>query len=339
MANEYDNDALREMCSQIDLLEYASQTMEFEGKGDSYAAHCPLHIDKTASLFITPSKNLFHCFSCGKSGNIINWLMIFEGLKFNEAVEKISRLTGFDIKNFKQCSALQYYKEILRLQNKKEVSVNNRIILTESEIAKYKDEVPDEWVKEDIKPEIMKRHNIRIDEACNRIVYPVYDNNFNLIGIKGRTRYNNYKQMKIKKYQNYHKIGTTDFFIGMKENIENIKSKNEVIIFEGIKSGMKVEGWGFDNWLASETGWLNEEQVLILVKLGIKDVVIAYDTDVSLQKIKDCTKKLRRFANVYVVSDRRFKKYKLLGDEKDKLSPCDKGEEVWRTLYNERKRV
>ena len=145
--------------------------------------------------------------------------------------------------------------------------------------------------------------------------------------------------MKIKKYQNYHKIGTTDFFIGMKENIENIKSKNEVIIFEGIKSGMKVEGWGFDNWLASETGWLNDEQVLILVKLGIKDVVIAYDTDVSLQKIKDCTKKLRRFANVYVVLDRRFKKYKLLGDEKDKLSPCDKGEEVWRTLYNERKRI
>lgn len=47
----YDSEALKEMCNQIDLLEYASQSVDFTKRGrDTYAAHCPLHVDKTPSL-------------------------------------------------------------------------------------------------------------------------------------------------------------------------------------------------------------------------------------------------------------------------------------------------
>ena len=145
--------------------------------------------------------------------------------------------------------------------------------------------------------------------------------------------------MNIKKYLNYQKIGTTNFFIGMKENYENIKRQNEVIIFEGIKSGMKVEAWGYDYWLASETSYLNDDQVLILIKLNVKNVTIAYDNDVDFTKIKKCTEKLKRFVNVYVVLDRRNKRDKLLGSSEDKLSPADKGRDVWETLYHERRKV
>lgn len=339
MANDYDNEALMELCSKIDLFGYASQSMEFEGRGDSYAAHCPNHIDKTPSLVITPSKNLFHCFSCGIGGNIINWLMTFENMSFNDAVEKSGALAGVDIKNLKQCSALKVYKNIARIKTPHKKESSARIILEDSEIEKYDDEIPDEWVSEGINPEIMKKYNIRIDKMANRIVYPVYDSELRIIGFKGRTRYKNYKEMKIKKYQNYQKIGTTDFFIGMRENGENIINRNEVIIFEGIKSGMKVEEWGYDYWLSSETGWLNDEQVLLLIKLGVKNVVIAYDNDVSIKKIRECTEKLRKFTNVYVVTDRKFVKDRLLGSSEDKMSPCDKGKEVWETLYGEKRRL
>ena len=340
MANQYDNDTLNEMCSKIDLLEYASKSMEFEGRGDSYATHCPRHIDKTPSLIITPSKNLFHCFSCGCGGNILNWLMTFEDMSFKDAVNKVANLTGTNIGKLSQCSALKFYKDVFRTQTAEYIHKSpDRVILDSSEIDKYIAETPIEWELEGIDPEIMNKYNIRIDTNANRIVYPVYDSDLNLIGFKGRTRFKNYKDMKIKKYQNYQKIGTTDFFIGMKENYENIKRKNEVIIFEGIKSGMKVEGWGYDYWLSSETGWLNDAQVLILIKLGIKDVVIAYDNDVSISKIKECTEKLRRFTNVYVVTDRKNAKSRLLGSSDDKLSPCDKGKEVWETLYNEKWRL
>lgn len=340
MANDYDSEALIELCSNINLFDYANEIMEFEGRGDSFATNCPRHIDKTPSLVITPSKNLFHCFSCGVGGNILNWLMTFEGLSFDDSVNKVGKLSGVDVRNLKQCNALKIYKQIFRFSKNESVkNTEDRVILPDDEIEKYADETPFEWEEEGINPQIMKKYNIRIDNNANRIVYPVYDNNLNLIGFKGRTRYKNFKEMKIKKYQNYQKIGTTNFFVGMKENYKSIKKHDAVIIFEGIKSGMKVEDWGYDYWLSSETGWLNDEQVLILIKLGVKNVIIAYDTDVSFSKIRECTNKLRKFTNVYAVMDRRNVNDRLLGDVEDKMSPCDKGKLVWEILFNEKRRV
>lgn len=188
MANDYDNEALIELCSKVDLFEYASKYMDFEGRGDSYAAHCTRHIDKTPSLVITPSKNLFHCFSCGVGGNIINWLMTFENMSFNDAVEKVGVLAGVDVKNLKQCSALKVYKNLARITETNKKNLSDRIILNDSEIDKYEDKVPEEWVDEGISPDIMKKYNIRIDNMANRIVYPVYDSELRLIGFKGRTR-------------------------------------------------------------------------------------------------------------------------------------------------------
>lgn len=339
MANNYDNELLVELCAKVDLLEYASKSMEFKGRGNSYATHCPRHIDNTPSLVITPSKNLFHCFSCGIGGNLINWLMIFENMSFNNAVKKVSVLAGVDTNSLKQCNALKIYKNLARVATCHKEEIYNRIILNDTEINKYDDEVPKEWIDEGINPNIMKKYNIRIDKMSNRIVYPIYDSKLRLIGFKGRTRYKNYKEMKIKKYQNYQKIGTTDFFIGMKENYENIIKQNEVIIFEGIKSGMKVENWGYNYWLSSETAWLTNEQILLLIKLGVKSVVMAYDNDMSIEKIRKCTEKLRRYMNVYVIMDRKFLKDKLLGSSKNKMAPCDKGKEIWETLYQEKRRL
>lgn len=337
MAKNYDSEALNEICKQIDLYEYASENYDFEKRGaDSYATHCPLHTDKTASLFITPSKNMFHCFSCGCGGNILNWLMTFESLTFNDAVEKVGKLAGVDIKHLKQCESLKIYKTIRRIasiDNKEKIS---REILSEESLNQFSDDIPKEWVGEGIEPKVMKTFNIRIDTLTNRIIYPVYDSQFRLIGFKGRTRYKNFKAMGIRKYMNYTKIGTTDFFVGMKEQYEKINSTKKVIIFEGIKSVMKAYGWGYDYSLAAETSCLNEEQIKILIRMGIKDVTIAFDSDVDMKKIYDTTEKLRKFSNVFVLRDRRFVRDRLLGE---KESPVDKGREVFETLLAERRKI
>lgn len=331
---QYDNDAIIEICSKIDLFEYASKTMSFEKRSDSYYTHCSKHKDATPSLSITPSKNLFHCFSCGASGNIINWMIEFEGLTFCQALNKTASMANVDISKLKQSDALLLFKRLKR-ELKQELSKVNREIFSETMLNNYELDSPSEWIEEGIDPFIMYKYNIRIDNKANRIIYPVYDNDFNLIGVKGRTRYKNYKELGLKKYQNYHKIGTTDFFIGMKENKESIKLKNEAVIFEGIKSGMKAEAWGYNNWLSSETSCLNDEQVKILIELKIKNIVIAYDNDVDVEKIKECTKLLKKFTNVYYLVD----KNKLLGEKELKLSPVDVGEDVFNILYNEKVRL
>lgn len=330
---DYDREALEKMVENIDLLDYASHSFDFKPRGrDSYATHCPLHVDLTESLFITPSKNLFHCFSCGVGGSVLQWMTQIEKLPFKTAINKISELTGTDVSCLQKCSALIFYKEIKRNHEEQNKSPIERTILPENAMDQFADEVPEEWLSEGISADVMKKYNIRIDKRGNRIVYPVYDANYNLIGFKGRTRFKNYKDMRIAKYMNYVPVGKVDYFVGMKENRSEIINGKSVFIFEGIKSGMKVESWGYKNWLASETSWLNSDQVRLLIKLGVKDVIIAYDNDVPIKKIRECTEMLRRFVNVYVIED----KNRLLGSPEDKMSPCDRGREIWEQLYKER---
>lgn len=333
---KYNEDEINKLISEVNLLDYASKNFEFIKRSNNYFCNCPKHIDVTPSLSINPEKNLFYCFSCGIGGNILGWMMQFEDLTYDQAVHKVAALTGSELKNLKQCDALAFYKSIKKSQEKSKENKNIRKILPASELNKYKDEAPEEWKEEGISSEVMKQYNIRIDEFSNRIVYPIYDSNGDLISIKGRTRFKSFKEMKIPKYQYYYKIGDLDFFVGLKENLAMITQKNEVILFEGIKSGMKLNSFGLDNnWLSCETSWLSDEQIILLIKIGVKNVVVAYDSDVTIKKIKQVTEKLRKFVNVFAVIDRS----NLLGGAESKMSPVDKGKEIWETLYKERIRL
>ena len=334
----YDQTQLQEMCSKVDLLEYASQTVEFKRAGaDSYSAHCPLHNDDTASLFITPSKNLFHCFSCHRSGNILNWLKEYEGMSFNDAVDKLAAMTGTELCCLKQPTAMHIYKELKRIAEPKVIETPNRQILDPSFYDKF-DVIPGEpheWTAEGIGEDIMREYDIRIDRVGNRIVYPVYDNDDNLIGVKGRTRFKDWKSLGISKYCHYVKLGTVDYFQGMQQARDAILRSKDVIIVEGLKSVMKLRQWGYDNVVAAETSHINEAQVQILLKMGVRTATVAFDSDVLYSKLIGSISNLFRFVNVFVVIDSS----KLLGAPEDKNSPCDKGVEIWRELYNMKRKV
>lgn len=328
-----DQDKLNELCGKVDLMEYAEKSIDFERRGsDVYAAHCPRHEDKTPSLMITPSKNLFYCHSCHVGGNIINWLMTFEHLSFNDAVDKTAMLAGIEIDHLKTCESLSYFKQIKRSQVQPIKFATDRQILPLSYYEQFANEIPQEWVDEGIPADVLREYEIRVDKKSNRIVYPVYDKDGNFIGVKGRTRFKNYKDLQIKKYLNYQKIQTTDYFMGMKQNRENILTTKSAIIFEGLKSVMHVAAWGYDNCLSSETSDINDAQAAILISMGIRDLTIAFDRDVGLGHIRKTTKLLQKYMNVYAIYD----KWGLL---QDKDSPCDRGEEVWRTLYERRIRL
>lgn len=333
-----DQDALQEMCDEVDLLEYASRTFEFKRKGEEYFTSCPLHSDSDPSLSINPTKNLFFCRSCHKGGNIINWMMTYEGKSFNEAVDGVSNLTGTDIKSLKSCDTLKFFKSLSRMKAKSDHEQIEREILPESYMDRFKKAAPIEWVEEGIDPMVMKEYEICIDESSNRICYPIYDVNDQLIGVKGRTRFKGFKEMKISKYMNYSKIKTMNSFVGLKQNRKEILSLGSVILFEGIKSGLKLSTWGFpNNWLSVETSRINEEQVKLLLSMRLKEITVAFDRDVDYKDIKKCTTMLRRFTNVYVVRDKYREKDRLLPGDKD--SPVDAGKEVWETLYNERRKI
>ena len=331
---EYSKEALETMAAKIDLQDYASKTVDFvRHTGNTQYAECCFHNEKTASLAITPE--IFHCFGCGKFGNIYTWLMLTEHLSFDQAVQKVADLTHSNISSYTESESMHFYKQLNRLAKiDKRVPINRKILDIEKDYRqKFIDEVPQEWLSEGISELIMKKYEIRIDPNSNRIVYPVFDSDFQLIGVKGRTRFKNYKDLKIMKYMNYQSLGgRLDYFQGMKQAEPYVKETDEIIILEGIKSVMKLDGWGYHNAVSAETSSINEYQVELLVKMHVKNVVIAFDKDIKLDKILACTYLLRKFTNCYVVID----KWKMLND---KDSPCDRGKDVWDKLYERRMRI
>ena len=333
-----DYDALNEICSKISLVDYAEQTMELHRKGNKFFCSCPKHSDSDPSLCISPDVNLFYCFSCHRSGNIINWLMEYEGLSFQDAVNKVCSMTGDDVGKIQVCESLKYFKELKQIAEQSIIRPVNRAILPDSYMDRFDhNEIPQEWLDEGISADAMTRYGICIDKASNRICYPIYDKDDKLIGCKGRTRFKNFKDLRIQKYNNYTRLQRMDTFVGLKQNRNIIKQTKTVILFEGLKSGLKLCSWGLENnWLSVETSRINKEQVKILLDMKVNDITVAFDRDVEMNSIFECTSLLRRFSNVYVVRD-RYNINRLLPGDKD--SPVDAGKNIWLQLLSERKRI
>lgn len=245
----YDSEYLDEIGEKINLLDYAeSQGFEFESHGREHYTNCPLHVDKTPSLSITEDADgkftKFFCHSCKTGGGIIKWLMTFEHLTFNDAVIKSSELAGMEIRKGCSSPVVRYLRSKNLDIKKSEIKIVSHEILSEDKITRYSKEQIPEWESEGIQKDIINKFDIRIDNAMNRIVYPVRDINGNLINIKGRTRYPNYKALRVPKYLNYYKIGDMDYFQSLDLALPYVREAGEIIICESIKSTMKCWGWG-----------------------------------------------------------------------------------------------
>ena len=330
----YDDEMLQEINASVDLLEYVSQSIEMEKRGRDYFGHCPLHVDNTPSFSITPSKNSYYCFSCGRSGGIIGYLMDYEHLRFDDAVDKAAKLGNMDLSKMCRSQTMTFLKKTKNLMREKEQVVHE--VLNANELNKYSHEDVAEWIDEGILQEVMDLFEVRINDRDNRIVYPVYDINGNLINIKGRTRYKNYKELRIPKYINYYPIGTMDYFQGLNITLPFIKDQNEMIIFESVKSVMKAYGWGYKNCASAEKHTITDEQLKLLVRLRV-NIVFAFDSDISYsdKDIKKTIDVLKRITNVYVIYDRKG----LLGGKDAKNAPVDLSREIWEQLYFNKTKV
>ncbi|MCR4564811.1 MAG: DNA primase, partial [Bacteroidales bacterium] len=80
-----------------DLLSFLEgEGLSFTKKGAEYWCCCPFHGEKTPSFKVSPSRNTYHCFGCGESGNIISYVMRMRGLRFFEAVEFLADKFGIE---------------------------------------------------------------------------------------------------------------------------------------------------------------------------------------------------------------------------------------------------
>lgn len=335
----YDDEMLQQINDNANLLEYVQNTgIELKQQGEDFFTNCPLHVDDTPSLSFTPAKNSFYCFSCGAKGQMIGYLMKYEGLDFDEAVEKAARIGNTDTSKMCHSETVIFLKKYRKLiEKQKAKKTYEHPVLPEYAITKFSKKEPiTEWLTEGISQEMIDLFGARIDTYQNRIVYPVYDIDGNLINVKGRTRYEDYHDLNIPKYINYYKVGELDYLQGLNITLPFVKEKNEIILFESVKSVMKAYSWGYKNCASVENHTLSPEQIRLLIQLRV-NVVLAYDSDVNYKddEVSKGINKLRRLTNVYLVKDYD----ELLGGAKAKNAPVDCGLDIWEELYENKRKV
>jgi DNA primase len=87
-------DDVREVKSRMDITELIGDYVQLRRTGSSLKGLCPFHSEKTPSFTVSPDRQTFHCFGCGKGGDVFAFLMEIEGLSFREALEQLAQRTG-----------------------------------------------------------------------------------------------------------------------------------------------------------------------------------------------------------------------------------------------------
>lgn len=90
-----DIEALRQ---QADIVAVVGDHTTLKRAGRSFKGLCPFHTERTPSFTVSPTSNVFHCFGCGASGDLYDFLMRIEGLDFPEAVEAVARRVGYQLR-------------------------------------------------------------------------------------------------------------------------------------------------------------------------------------------------------------------------------------------------
>ena len=86
-----------EIASSLDIVEIISQYTQLKKAGRSFMGRCPFHQEKTPSFSVSQEKGVYHCFGCGKSGNIFNFIMDIDNVSFYEAVKLLAEKANIKI--------------------------------------------------------------------------------------------------------------------------------------------------------------------------------------------------------------------------------------------------
>lgn len=82
---------------QTDIVQVISQYLQLRSSGQNLFASCPFHDDKTPSFSVSKKKQIYHCFSCGRGGNVFSFLQEIEGISFVEAVGRTAELSNIEV--------------------------------------------------------------------------------------------------------------------------------------------------------------------------------------------------------------------------------------------------
>src|SRR6478609_5616805 len=88
---------IEQITNRIDIIDVVGEFIKLKKRGANYLGLCPFHNEKTPSFTVSPSKEIYKCFGCGKSGNTISFIMEHEKLSYVEALKWLANKYNIDV--------------------------------------------------------------------------------------------------------------------------------------------------------------------------------------------------------------------------------------------------
>ncbi len=288
---------------QIDIVDVVSNYLVLKRTGVNFRALCPFHSEKTPSFFVSPQKQIFHCFGCGKGGDVIKFVSEIEGINYFEAALKLAKEYGIQVEyeggsdylkiiELNKLTADFFHKNLLKnLKNKIIKDFIEKRGLNEDIIEKFylgysgeEGELLEFYNNKGIPIDLVKKAGLVKEKGGNyyetfknRIIFPIRNIHGEFIAFGGRVLNDN----NMPKYLNspetpvYNKSRS---LYGIFESKENIKKLNEVIIVEGYMDLISLYKNGIKNCVASLGTSLTLTQIDIL-KRFTENIYFLYDGD------------------------------------------------------------
>jgi len=298
-----EQESIESLKNRLDVVDVVGRYLELKKAGANFKANCPFHDENSPSFVVSPSKQIYHCFGCGKGGDSIKFVMEYENLNYPEAIEKLAseynvqlKYTQGDRDNYHDKKILDNYnlffrKQLINHPEAKEYFLSRGVY--ESSMEKFElGYAPHSQeslkylnqsgvsMKEGLELGIIaKSDDGRVyARFSKRITFPVFTAGGKLVGFGGRIidqrdnvgKYINSPTTKIfdksTLLYGYHKAKTT------------IMKKGQIIVVEGNLDVVMLHQAGFTSAVATLGTALTEKHIPLL-KRGDPKIILAYDGD------------------------------------------------------------
>ena len=305
---------LQEIKDRLNIADFIAGYIPIKKAGGAFKAVCPFHSEKTPSLMISPSKQIWHCFGCGEGGDVFGFVMRYENLDFKEALKLLAEKAGVPLLTYKPVNPQEQTEKELLLRINDFASRFYYEILTKDKLGEkaleyLKDrgltlETIKHWQigyapegfhnleaalsKKKISTDLLIKAGLSAknergqiyDRFRGRITFPIFDYQGKTVGFSARIFNDDGKSAKYINSPETLIYQKSKILFGLNFAKNSIRKADEAVVVEGQMDCVLPHQAGFENVIATSGTALTIEQLNLLARLT-KNLKFCFDADTA----------------------------------------------------------